>query len=180
VPIASVQELLAALEATLGQAADTVDMPPLNVADMRASWAALRDKAALLPDARGLARLYEDLQVVARREGTSIYAASSAIARGALRAGLAMGNEHVFDYYRQALEDISAEGLPAYLTRVSRPYRRAILRRFDPEVPSATERLLGWKGRPGHLRTRHLARKKRRRARRPARKARLRGRSRRE
>jgi len=145
-PIASVEELLAALEQTLGQAADTVDMPPLNVRDMRASWAALRDKAALLPDAKGLAQLYGDLRAVARREGTSIYAASSQIARGALRAGLAMGNAHVFAYYRQALEEIATEGWSAYVARVSRPYGRAILRRFDPENPSLTERLLRGRG----------------------------------
>ena len=53
--IVSVEELLAALEQTLGQAADTVDMPPLNVEDMRASWTALRRQAADLPDADGLA-----------------------------------------------------------------------------------------------------------------------------
>jgi len=145
-PIASVEELLTALEQTLGQAADTVDMPPLNVRDMRASWVALRDKAALLPDAQGLARIYGELQAVARREGTSIYAASSQIARGALRAGLAMGNAHVFAYYRQALEEIATEGWSAYVARVSRPYGRAILRRFDPENPSLTERLLRGRG----------------------------------
>jgi len=142
VQIGSVEELLAALEQTLGQAADTVDMPPLNVKDMRASWTALRDKAAHLPDADGLARLYTDLQNVARREGASIYATSSLIARGALRTGLAMGNEHVFAYYRRALDDIATEGLATYVTRVSRPYRRAVARHLDPEIPSHTERLI--------------------------------------
>ena len=140
--IQSVEALLAALEQTLGQAADTVDMPPLNVEDMRASWSALRDKAAHLPDADGLARLYGDLQNVARKERTSIYATSSLIARGALRTGLAMGNEHVFAYYRQALDDITDEGLPAYVSRVSRPYRRAVVRHLDPKLLSLTERWL--------------------------------------
>ena len=142
VQIVSVEELLVALEQTLGQAADTVDMPPLNVEDMRASWAALRTQAADLPDADGLARLYGDLQNIARSEGTSIYATSSLIARGALRTGLAMGNEHVFAYYRRALDDISSEGLQAYVSRVSRPYGRAVVRHLDPKVPSHTERLL--------------------------------------
>jgi hypothetical protein len=96
---------------------------------------------------------------VARREGTSIYAASSQIARGALRTGLAMGNEHVFVYYRQALDDIAAEGLSAYVARVSRPYGRAMLQQFDPENPSLTERLL--RGRRDRLSARKARRRRR-------------------
>jgi hypothetical protein len=160
--IASVQELLVALEQTLGQAADTVDMPPLNVEDMRASWTALRDKAALLPDANGLAQLYKNLQAAARREGTSIYVTSSLIARGAVRTGLAMGNEHVFAYYRRALDDIAEEGLPAFVSRVSRPYGRAILRHFDPQVPSHTERLIR-RSRSKGVRTKRSSRRRERR-----------------
>jgi hypothetical protein len=142
VRVASAGELLAALEGTLGQAADTVDMPPLNTADMRASWTALRDQAVHLPDAGGLARLYSDLRGVAQREGMSIYATSSLIARGALRTGLAMGNEHVFVYYRQALDDIASEGWSTYVMRVSRPYRQAVQRHLDPRISSLTERWL--------------------------------------
>ena len=163
VQVVSVEELLAALEQTLGQAADTVDMPPLNVRDMRASWMMLRKQAADLPDADGLARLYGDLERIARQEGTSIYATSSLIARGALRTGLAMGNEHVFDYYRRAILDISNEGLPAYVSRVSRPYGRAVIRHLDPNVPSHTERWLQ-RRRESPRRVRRLARQEKRRS----------------
>ena len=118
----SVEELLAALEGTLGQAADTVDMPPLNVDDMRNSWAALREKAASLPGPQRLARIYDDLRAVAQQEGQSLYQTSSLIAHGAVRTGIQMGSLHVFDYYRGALDAISSEGL-RHLIDTHIPYR---------------------------------------------------------
>ena len=140
--IDSVEELLAALERTLGQAADTVDMPPLNVDDMRTSWAELRERTASLPDAEALARIYDDLKAVAHQEGQSIYRTSSLIAQGAVRTGIKMGNLHVFEYYRDALDAIRAEGLAHYTKRVSRPYRRAVVHHLDPGNKTYTERTL--------------------------------------
>ena len=109
--IDSVEDLLTAMEGTLGQAADTVDMPPLNVDDMRQSWNDLREQAATLPGASTLAQIYADLQSVAHREGQSVYRTSSLIAVGAVRTGIKMGNVHIFDYYRTALDSIFKEGL---------------------------------------------------------------------
>jgi hypothetical protein len=130
------------LEQTLGQAADTVDIPPLNVDDMRTSWAELRGKAASLPDAGALARIYEDLKAVAHQEGQSIYRTSSLLAQGAVRTGIEMGSLHVFEYYRNALDAIAAEGLRRYIHRVSRPYRRAVAYHLDPGNQTYTERSL--------------------------------------
>jgi hypothetical protein len=95
VQINSVEGLLSSLEGTLGQAADTVDMPPLNLEDMRRSWRELQAKTASLPDANTLARIYDDLKTVSHQEGQSIYRTSSMIAQGALRTGIKMGNVHV-------------------------------------------------------------------------------------
>ena len=140
--VASVGELLAALEQSLGQAADTVDMLPLNLEDMRQSWRELQRNASQLPGPSGLARIFQDLQAAAHREGQSIYTTSSLIALGALRAGVKMGNLHVFDYYRQALDAIAARGLTGYLQAASDPYRRTVLHHLDPGNPTYTERLL--------------------------------------
>jgi hypothetical protein len=138
----SIEELLVALERALGQAADTVDMPPLNVDDMRTAWAQLRVRAASLPDAEALARIYEDLKAVADHEGQSIYRTSSLIAQGAVRTGIKMGSLHVFDYYRDALDSIRAQGLRRYVRLVSGPYRRAVAAHFDPVNETYTERWL--------------------------------------
>ncbi|GAB4538066.1 MAG: hypothetical protein Kow0063_25510 [Anaerolineae bacterium] len=145
--IGSIDELFTLLEQNLGQAADTVDMPPLNVEDMRASWRRLRDNAHNLPGPDRLARIYRDLQAVARQEGRSIYTTSSLIALGALRTGIRMGNMHIFDYYRDALNDIGSEGLDGYVKRVVAPYRLKVIHHFSPHNQTYTERyLLGRRG----------------------------------
>jgi hypothetical protein len=138
----SVGELLTALEHSLGQAADTVDMPPMNLEDMRQSWRELQCNASQLPGPRRLARIYRDLQAVAHQERQSIYTTSSLIAVGAVRTGVKMGNLHVFDYYRQALDTIAARGLTSYIQDASDPYRRTVLHHLDPGNRTYTERLL--------------------------------------
>jgi hypothetical protein len=86
--VASFEELLNALEGTSGVLADTVDVPPLNVAGVRASWQELRRQAADLPDAEGLERIYSELRLAARPEDRSILEISSVVALGAVRAGV--------------------------------------------------------------------------------------------
>ena len=142
VSIGSVEELLAALEQTSGVLAETVDVPPLNVADMRATWRELQQHAEALPDAGSLHQLYTTLQEVGAREGRSTLEVSSLIAAGALRAGIRLGDTHIFTYYREALGDIAAEGLWRYLRRVSRPYLRGARRHFDPRASTLTDRVL--------------------------------------
>jgi hypothetical protein len=140
--VASVEELLDTLEDTSGLVAESLDQPPLNVADMRASWQDLRQEATELPDADRLERLYEGLRQAAEREGRSLRSLSSLIAAGAVRAGVRTGQVHIFDYYRDALRTIAREGLRAYARRVTRPYLAAAMRHFDPGRLTYTERLL--------------------------------------
>jgi hypothetical protein len=140
--IVSVEELLTTLEHSSGLIADTIDLPPLNVREMRASWQALQQHVSELPDAESLAALYGNLEQVAAREGQSLAALSGLIAVGAVRAGLQLGTTYVFEYYRQALGSIATEGLVTYLGRVSRPYRTRIVRHLDPRSETYTERLL--------------------------------------
>jgi hypothetical protein len=140
--IDSVEGLLSSLEGTLGQAADTVDMPPLNLEDMRKSLRELQENATRLPDADRLARIYDDLKAVADQEGHSIYTTSSLIALGAVRTGIKMGNMHIFDYYRDALDTIASDGLTRYIKRVSAPYRRTVIHHLDPGSRTHTERFL--------------------------------------
>jgi hypothetical protein len=140
--IASVEELLTTLEHSSGLIADTIDMPPLNVREMRASWQALQQQMSELPDTESLARLFGNLEQVAAREGQSLAAVSGFIAVGAMRAGLQLGTTYVFDYYRQALGSIANEGLMTYLRRVSQPYRVRIVHHLDPRSETYTEQLL--------------------------------------
>jgi hypothetical protein len=138
----SVEGLLNSLEETSGLMAETVDVPPLSVRDMRSSWQALQQNVAELPDASRLASIYAQLQQVAKQEGRSLRSVSSLIAAGAVRAGVRMGHTYIFDYYHDALRTITTEGLPVYARRVAKPYLAVVVGHFDPKPITHTERLL--------------------------------------
>jgi hypothetical protein len=140
--IASVEELLDTLEDTSGLVAESLDVPPLKVDEMRTSWQALRQHATELPDSGRLAGLYAGLQQVAQQEGRSLRSVSSLIAAGALRAGAKTSQVHIFDYYQDALRIIAREGLAAYARRVTRPYLAVAMGHFDAKTATHTERLL--------------------------------------
>jgi hypothetical protein len=138
----SVEEFLDSLEGTSGLMAETVDVPPLSVRDMRSSWQALQQNVAELPDASRLANIYAQLQQVARQEGRPLWSVSSLIAAGAVRAGVQMGHTYIFDYYYDALRTITTDGLPAYARHVAKPYFVVAVGHFDPKRVTLTERLL--------------------------------------
>jgi hypothetical protein len=140
--VASFEELLTALESTSGVLADTVDMPPLNVPSVRTSWQELQRQAAYLPDAAGLEKIFAELQLAAWQEERSILEISSVVALGAVRAGVKLGNVHIFDYYRHALRTIVEEGLLSFLRRTSTPYLTRAGSHFDPRSSTYSERLL--------------------------------------
>ena len=140
--VASFEELLTALEGTSGVLADTVDVPPLNISSVRTSWQELRRQVADLPDADGLEKIFSDLQLAAQQEDRSILEISSMVALGAVRAGVRLGDTHIFEYYRSALRTIAGEGLVAFLHRTSTPYLTRARSHFDPESSTYSERLL--------------------------------------
>ena len=140
--VASFNELLTALEGTSGVLADTVDVPPLDVASVRNSWQELQQQAADLPDAAGLEGIFAGLQLAARQEERSLLEISSLVGLGAVRAGITLGNVHVFDYYRIALRTIVEEGLLSFLRRTSTPYLARAGSHFDPRSSTYSERLL--------------------------------------
>jgi len=140
--VGSFEELLTTLEGTSGVLADTVDVPPLNVPSLRASWQELGRQAADLPDAAGLEKIFAELQLAARQEDRSILEISSMVAIGAVRSGVRLGSVHIFDYYRRALRAIVEEGLLSFLRRTSTPYLTRAGSHFDPRSSTYSERLL--------------------------------------
>jgi hypothetical protein len=140
--VASFEELVTVLEGTSGVLADAVDVPPLNVPSLRASWQELQRQTADLPDAADLENIFAELQLAARKEDRSVLEISSMVALGAVRAGVGLGNVHIFDYYRHALRTIVEEGLISFLRRTSTPYLTRAGSHFDPRSSTHTERLL--------------------------------------
>jgi hypothetical protein len=98
VDITSVEELLDTLD-TSTQIVEMVDIPPLNVEDMRTSWDELKDNTTDLPKADRLANLFEDIQGIAKRQDRSIDSVSTIMAAYAARSGIQLGQTYIFDYY---------------------------------------------------------------------------------
>jgi hypothetical protein len=84
------------------------------------------------------------MQATAQREGRSLTDVSAALGLAAAKAGLEMGNVHVFDFYRDALGAIREEGLLRFLRRVATPYLSRAGSHFDPNVTTYTDRFLRW------------------------------------
>jgi hypothetical protein len=142
--VASYEELLNRLETGSGVLADAIDVPPMSLRDARAAFDTLRQQASALPPADELAALFREMQAAAEREGRSLSDVSAALALAAARAGVAMGNTHVFDFYRGALGAMREEGLLRFLRRVAAPYVSRAGRHFDPRGVTYTDRLLHW------------------------------------
>lgn len=138
----SFEELLDRLEQTSGTIADTIDVPPVNVKDLRTAWATLRTQASDIPNADRLAQIFIGLQVIALYENRSLLEISSIIALGAVKAGLELGNMHVFDYYRTAIESIYREGLVVYLSQAIGPYLSRAKEHWMLEATTTTERMI--------------------------------------
>lgn len=142
IDIASVEDLLNALENSSGRMADMVDVPPLNVQQLRASWHILQKDVHGLPDANRLTGIYAQLQQVAQQENRPLWAVSSLVAVGAVKAGYQIGSSYVFEYYKQALRSMGKEGLVRYARRVFRPYLSAAFAHFNPQHETYTGRFL--------------------------------------
>jgi hypothetical protein len=142
--VASYEDLLSRLETGSGVLADAIDVPPMSLQEARASFDALRRQASDLPPAEELATLFREMQATARREGRSLTDVSAALALAGAKAGIEMGNVHIFDFYRDALGAIRQEGLLRYLRRVATPYLSRAGSHFNPDERTYTDRFLGW------------------------------------
>jgi hypothetical protein len=142
--VASYEDLLSRLETGSGVLADAIDVPPMSLREARASFDALRRQASDLPPAEELATLFREIQATAQREGRSLTDVSAALALAGAKAGIEMGNVHIFDFYRDALGAIREEGLLRYLRRVATPYLSRAGSHFNPDEKTYTDRFLGW------------------------------------
>ena len=138
--VASVDELLGALEGASGGTARLIDIPPLELAQLRASLADLRGHAESLPSPSELARVYEGLRLEAERERRSLLEVSTGAGLAFLLSARRVGGEQVMAPYREDWRPVADEGFAAYARRVARPYGEAVAGHFDAERESLTER----------------------------------------
>ncbi|MFM8595370.1 MAG: hypothetical protein ACKOCK_13420, partial [Chloroflexota bacterium] len=138
--VSSFEELLTSLEMGTGVIADTVDIPPTSVDEARRSWELLRRQGRDLPTAAELGELWSELRRTARREHVPLSALSASIGAAAARAGIGLGNVHLFKFYKESIDEIRERGLLPYLRDAAGPYARRAAGHFRPEESTFTER----------------------------------------
>jgi len=163
-PFETVDQLLDGLEKSAGHLAQTVNMPPLNIAEIRAEWQKLRTQlptASALPGVDTLQRNWNELVLAAKQEQVSVFRLSSLLAISAIRklpanmlwlsrasrsAGRRTGEvvvETVLDSYVDSLREIQRTGHLKFWIQEFAPYIRATTRQFSRGHISLTEKLLG-------------------------------------
>jgi hypothetical protein len=162
---ATMDQLLAGLERSSGQLAESVNAPPLDVAGLRAEWQkfvgeARQLPAPQLPSAASVTRLWQELRTTAEREQRTVFEVSSLLAVAAvgalperarvlsksaaivLRHGGAAVSNALLEHYRQSLLEMREAGFVGYGVRQLGPYTRAALEAFAPERETLTGKLL--------------------------------------
>ena len=142
VEVASVDELLGVLERGAGRTARLIDIPPLELSELRSSLRELRSEADSLPTPKALAALFGALQEEARREDRSLLEVSSGLGLAFLLSARSVGRDHLVVPYVEDWEPLRREGLGDYARRVSSPYRDAVTGHLDPARETHTERAL--------------------------------------
>jgi hypothetical protein len=140
---ATVDELLDVLERSTGHAAALIDIPPLELAELRRSLAELREDAASLPGRQELARAFAGLRAIAHAEGRPLLEVSEGIGLAFLLSARRITREHLAVSYRDDWAPVRDEGFALYARRVAGPYREAVMGHLDVERPTWTERVLG-------------------------------------
>lgn len=161
----NVDQLLNGLEHCAGRAAKTMNMPPLDIAELRREWQSIRSAVAEIP-APNLPSLDEvrshwtELEREAERQKRSVFELSSLVAMSVVRevpnqllwfgqsavlaaetAGRMVGGA-LLAHYSETLGEIRRIGYVRYWIREFRPYLKAAAMQFSPEHGSSTQRLL--------------------------------------
>ena len=145
--LASVDDLLAALEGASGTTARLIDIPPLELEALRQTLADLREDARGLPTPPELAAAYEGLLAESEREQRPLLEVSAGVGMAFFNSARKVGRQHLLDPYTEDLRPVRDEGFASYARRVGRPYAQAVLGHFEPGRTTLTERGLEWLGR---------------------------------
>jgi hypothetical protein len=162
-PLETMDELLDGLEKSSGQLAQAVNMPPLNIAEMRAEWRKLQVSLRFPSTVPGIEMLQRNWNVIvqtAAQEKVSVFRLSSLLALSAIRklpsnvwwlsrasrlAGRRTGEvlvETILDHYVESLKEIRDAGYLKFWIREFTPYMEATARQFSIDHISLTEKLL--------------------------------------
>jgi hypothetical protein len=161
----SMDQLLDGLEKTSSRLARVVNTPPLNVAELRQEWEAIRSQAQgrrrpQLPSATAIGNQWEQIKRESRHQRRSIFQTSSLMAVaavravprkarrwsastgvGARRAGKVLAAD-ILAGYSQTLKELREVGYLTYAKRQLSPYLRACIGQFSQQRRTLTQQLL--------------------------------------
>lgn len=147
----TVEQLLDGLQSTSANLAETVNTPPLSVAELRETLARTRD------DFRGLTHVNPDdlwslwhaIEREAAAQQSSVWELSSVMALSAIRTTAVHTTGSLLEHYRSTLVEIHRTGYAQFLGRELSPYVKGAMRQFSSERRTLTERLLSkWRRDP--------------------------------
>jgi hypothetical protein len=161
----TMDQVLNGLERTTSHLAQTLNMPPVDVASLRREWQTLSKELQKIPPKNvpaigRIEQVWTQLREAAKTQNRPIFVVSSLMAvstvshvpanllwlsraarSAARRTGKVLGST-LLDHYTETLEEMSRTGFVEYWTREFRPYLRAAAEHFAPARESLTERLL--------------------------------------
>ena len=140
----SVDQLIGALEGSTGTSARAIDLPPLDLSEMKRSLAELRAGVSALPSPTELMELFNGLLWTARIEQRSLLEVSTGVGLAFLTSARNVGRDHLVAPYREDWAPLRNEGFGGYAARIARPYREAVAGHFGPDRVTVTERLPGF------------------------------------
>jgi hypothetical protein len=144
VHFSSVDQLLGAFQGATGTTARAIDLPPIEIAELRQSNANLASDAKSLPKPGEMAALFNGLVRTARSEHRSLLEVSSGVGLAFFTSAKHVSREHVMAPYREDWQPLRREGFGAYAARISVPYRQAIGNHLHPAKKTWTEKAAEW------------------------------------
>jgi len=161
----NVDQLLDSLEKTSSRLAQTLNVPPIDVACLRKEWTEIQSQArglkpVDLPSVKLISSRWEELKDEAARQGRSIFQTSSVMAISAVRTlpdrvlwlssstrvGAArtgrLFSAAILEDYSHTLSQLRDVGYGTYARRQLSPYLRACVDQFSRQQRSITERLI--------------------------------------
>lgn len=161
----TVDQVLDGLEKTSDHLANTLNLPPVDIAALRREWLQLKEEVRAIPPRNAprierVESVWERMKQTAREQGRPVFTVSSLVAVSTLarvpanmlwlsraarsaarRTGKVFG-EAILDHYSDVLAGIQTAGFLEYWQREFRPYLRAAAAQFAPGRESWTERML--------------------------------------
>lgn len=158
----TVDQVLAGLEASAGRAAEAINTPPLDVAELRREWGEIREQAGRipLPAVAALEAQWAGLVREAEAQRRSVFELSALLALSAVRQapeGLAwfskaaaaaaartgaVAGEAILGHYAKTLDEIRAAGYLAYWKQELAPYLKGAAEQFAAARETTTARWL--------------------------------------